>query len=173
MTTKIKILLVATFLFPAAYLCAQLSGPHSQINMNGPESLATFRTVYVYGPAGRFPAIQVEKEFYGSAFAASGTLGAGAAEATCTAPLPLNLEDIACLITDSFTGKNKELTGQAEIQVLLDEQGKYLSHRIMSMEYTPIVAAVEREIDQVVFAPAQVNHKATTCWVNLQFEFNN
>lgn len=172
MTTKIKILLIATFLFPAAYLCAQLSSPHSQINMNEPESLATFRTIYVYGPDGRFPAIQVEKEFYGSAFAASGILDTGSTETICTAPLPLNLEDIACLITDSFTGKNKEMTGQAEIQVLLDERGKYLSHRIMSMEYTPIVAAVEREINQVVFAPAQVNRKATTCWVNLQFEFS-
>lgn len=172
MKTKIKIPLVALFLIPVAYLCAQDSYNYPALNLNQPESLVTYRTTYSYGEAGGAPMIQVEKQLHTSAYSASQSGHTGIVVQNCEAPIALNLEDVACLVSDAAREQSRQLSGDAEIQILLDKQGKYLSHRIMSMEYTPLVAAVERQIDQIQFTPARVNQSTSECWVNVKFRFS-
>lgn len=172
MNTKIKILSLTFALLLSLPLCAQRDIRQVQINMNQPESLAVFTTTYSRNARTGQPDIQVEQEVYLSSYAVSDESDSWQKETTCQAPFPLNLEDVACLISDIALEAGHNLKGEAEIQVLIDASGKYQSHRIMSVEYSPVVAAAEKQIEQIRFVPAQRNQTAESCWVDMRFIFN-
>lgn len=171
MYTKIKMPLIAFMLIVSLPLCAQRPFRQVQIEMDPSESVASFTTTYVRHTASRPTEIRVEKQTYQPTYATGNESDGWASSATCRSPYPTNLEEVACLISDAALASRRSLNGEVELQVLIDSQGKYLSHRLISMEYTPLMAATEKQIDQIRFRPAQQQGQAIACWVDLRFVF--
>jgi hypothetical protein len=171
MHTKIKILLL-TFVWVASLpLHAQWPFRQVQIDRSQRESLVAFTTTYSCNIATRQIDIRVEKQTYLPAYARENNPNEWDSAPRYTSPQPLNLEDVACLISDAKLSTQHALKGEVELQVLIDARGRYLSHRIISMEYSPVVAAAEKQIDQVRFRPASQGGQVVACWVDLRFVF--
>ncbi len=171
MHTKIKIPLFAFALILIVPVWAQRHFQQTQINMGQPESVAAFTTLYQRNPATGQPEIRIEQTHYLPAYTSGEESSGWYQVATCQAAQPLNLENVACLISDASLAAHRIPSGEAEIQVLVDAKGKYLSHRIMSVEYDALVAATEKQIDQIRFLPAQQEGRAVACWIDLRFVF--
>ena len=171
MHTKIKIPLFAFALILILPVWAQRHFQQTQINMGQPESVAAFTTIYQRDKYTGQPIIRVKQAIYLPAYTSSDKSAGWHSATTCHAAQPLNLENVACLISDASLAAHRIPSGEAEIQVLVDAKGKYLSHRIMSVEYDALVAATEKQIDQIRFLPAQQQGRAVACWIDLRFVF--
>jgi hypothetical protein len=84
-------------------------------------------------------------------------------------PQPLNLKEIREKISNSFAEDGIE--GNVSLRVLVNEEGKYISHILLDNVHPILASEVEKYIKDIRFAPILQNGKAIKFSVNVQFNF--
>ncbi len=61
------------------------------------------------------------------------------------------------------------LSGSADIRILVDEEGKYVKHKMLSGMGTDFSRAIEFSIDELIFHPARRDNHPVKYWVDMSF----
>ena len=86
-------------------------------------------------------------------------------------PEALNMEDIQRLIIYPQIARDAGIQGSVVVRILVDEQGRYVKHRVINNPHPILTKAVERELEKLVFSPAIRDGKPMRFWVNIPFNF--
>lgn len=86
-------------------------------------------------------------------------------------PLPLNLDKVKKEIGYPILALKKRLEGLIYVRVLVDEQGRYITHKITRKSHPILVDAVEKKVYQLKFLPAEENGIPLKYWINISFYF--
>ncbi|MEM7514643.1 MAG: energy transducer TonB [Bacteroidota bacterium] len=87
-------------------------------------------------------------------------------------PKILNFKEVVNKIGYPESAKESGIEGQVLIKVLVNEQGNYKFHKIVSSEHTILTNAVEMHVDELQFSPAQQDGQKVQAWVSVPFVFN-
>ncbi|MEL6651765.1 MAG: energy transducer TonB [Bacteroidota bacterium] len=83
-------------------------------------------------------------------------------------PQPINYEEIMQLIQIPPHTRDIGISGTVVLQVLVDEKGRYIRHKILVSPHLILTKAVEAQIDKIRF---KVFHDTGKYWVNIPFHF--
>lgn len=86
-------------------------------------------------------------------------------------PTPTNLGEIRDAIGYPEDAIDENIQGTVVIRILVDENGKYVKHKVVKDIHPSLTKAVEAQISQMTFEPAQKEGSAVKYWVNLPFPF--
>ncbi len=86
-------------------------------------------------------------------------------------PGPLNMAEVQRAIGYPQEARDQGIEGMVVARILVDESGNYVRHEWAKAEPALLVEAVEQEIAQLEFTPAQKDGKPVWFWVNLPFNF--
>lgn len=86
-------------------------------------------------------------------------------------PVPLNLDAIKRAIGYPEEARERGISGEIIVRVLVDELGKYQDHEIIQPGHETLQAAVEANVTELTFSPAVINGANTASWVNIPFKF--
>ncbi len=87
-------------------------------------------------------------------------------------PEPINLEDIKKTIGYPELAMESRVQGTVITRVLIGIDGKYEKHIVISQGHPLLLKAVESEIKNLIFSPAQKEGKAIKYWMNIPFKFS-
>ncbi|MEM9933097.1 MAG: M56 family metallopeptidase, partial [Bacteroidota bacterium] len=86
-------------------------------------------------------------------------------------PIPLNIADIQRSIGYPATAREEGIDGTVVVRVLVDINGHYREHVVLT-EVSPLLTGpVEREISNLRFTPAIQDGHPVNFWVNIPFNF--
>lgn len=86
-------------------------------------------------------------------------------------PSATNFATIASNITYPTYAKEKGMEGQVLARILVDENGKYVKHRILKYDNCGMRYHVEKQLPKLQFLPAEKDGQHVAVWVNLPFKF--
>ncbi|MCI4670084.1 MAG: energy transducer TonB, partial [Bacteroidia bacterium] len=86
-------------------------------------------------------------------------------------PTPLNLGDVRASIGYPEDAVKENIEGTVVCRVLVDSQGNYVQHLIMSNPTGILQRAVSKKVNQLKFSPAIAEGKAVSYWINIPFKF--
>lgn len=86
-------------------------------------------------------------------------------------PIPLNLDEIKQQIGYPKRAKEQEIEGKVILRILLDRQGRYNRHSLLSDPHSLLSQAVSSQITQLRCTPGIQNGKPVWCWITLPFDF--
>ena len=86
-------------------------------------------------------------------------------------PIPTNIDQIRRKIGYPQFAKNAGIEGSVVIRVLVDEQGNYQAHKIISQSHPFLGKNCEKHISDLQFSPAIKDNRPIKYWVNIPFGF--
>jgi len=86
-------------------------------------------------------------------------------------PEPLNLNEVRQLITYPPEAVDKGVDGTVVARVLVSAEGEYVRHSLVKSIAPALDAAVEAQLPNLRFAPAQQDGEPVAYWLNLPFPF--
>ena len=86
-------------------------------------------------------------------------------------PEPLNMAEVQKTIGYPKEARDQKIQGQVVARVLVDQEGNYVEHTWIKEEPQILADAVEKELDQLRFEPAQHQGKSVSFWVSIPFSF--
>jgi TonB family protein len=86
-------------------------------------------------------------------------------------PEPLNLNPIVRKIGYPAAAKEKEIEGEVVVQVLMDPEGNYLTHKVVQDPSPLLTETVETHIVELKCTPAILHGEPTKVWVTIPFRF--
>jgi len=86
-------------------------------------------------------------------------------------PSPINLSDIRAAIGYPKEAVDQNIEGNIICRILVDENGQYVRHLIMSSGHSILQKAVEKHIPKLTFSPASLDGKNVAFWINVPFKF--
>lgn len=87
-------------------------------------------------------------------------------------PVVLNLKEVRHKIAYPFH-HNRQLDGESIVaRVLVDQNGRYLRHRIISQTNTQLRSRCEKFLPSLRFVPAIRDGRAVRYWVNIPMNFD-
>ncbi|MDX2285159.1 MAG: TonB family protein [Bacteroidia bacterium] len=86
-------------------------------------------------------------------------------------PQPLNLDEVRKLIGYPETAVRLSLEGKVVVRILVNEQGEYVRHKLVTEAAAPLTLAVEEHISKLRFKPAVADDRAIPFWINIPFSF--
>ena len=87
-------------------------------------------------------------------------------------PKVLNFREVVHKIGYPQIAKDAGIDGMVVLRVLVDKNGTYKKHRVLSTPHPILSNAIEAQIDQLRFTPAYQGDKAIPFWVNVPFRFH-
>ena len=86
-------------------------------------------------------------------------------------PVPENLGEVRQMIGYPEMAIQQNVQGNIVVRVLVDQEGSYVRHSVISAAHPILAQAVEDHIATLRFSPAKVEGKAIKFWVNIPFNF--
>lgn len=86
-------------------------------------------------------------------------------------PKPINIDDIKKLVGYPEQARDNGIQGKVVLRILVDKNGHYLKHKVVSNPDLVLTEAVEKHIEKVRFQPAMKDGKPVKYWVNIPFHF--
>ena len=86
-------------------------------------------------------------------------------------PVTLNMGQVSQIIGYPKKAIRKEIEGSVVIRVLMDEEGKYITHFVLFEGHPILSKAVEKGISYLKCEPAILDGKPTKFWLNVPFNF--
>lgn len=86
-------------------------------------------------------------------------------------PKPLNMVDVQRLIGYPHEARKLGIQGNVVVRVLLNKEGRYLSHKVLNGVSPLLSDEVEKYIPEIRFSPAIQAGKPISFWVNIPFVF--
>jgi protein TonB len=86
-------------------------------------------------------------------------------------PKPVNMGDIQKLIGYPQIARDAGIEGNVVVRVLVDKNGNYSKHKIITQVHPILTKAVEEHIRKLKFTPAIQGGKPIKFWVNIPFNF--
>ncbi len=86
-------------------------------------------------------------------------------------PKPLNLGDVRQQIGYPEQAIEQNIQGNVVVRLLVDEEGQYIRHKIITSANPILRGAVEDHVAELQFSPARVDGKAIKFWINIPFSF--
>lgn len=87
-------------------------------------------------------------------------------------PAAINFSKISSDITYPAYAKEKGIEGVVIARILVDEQGKYVRHKILKYDNCGMRFNVEKKLSKLQFQPAEKDGEPVAIWVNLPFKFS-
>ena len=82
-------------------------------------------------------------------------------------PVPQNYDVVRNEVRERHAGRG----GTLVVRVLVDEQGRYVDHRVLRSGHPDFRNSVEELLPQLYFTPAYHQGEAVQAWVNVPFWF--
>lgn len=86
-------------------------------------------------------------------------------------PKPVNIEEVKLNIGYPDDARDKGVTGEVIVKLLVDEKGKVLKHEIVQNPDQLLVDGVVPHLKELEFTPAKVDGEVSKSWVNVPFKF--
>ncbi len=86
-------------------------------------------------------------------------------------PQVLNLREVQEMIGYPAEAVNENIQGYVVVRTLVDEEGKYMQHKVLRSVSPILTSAVETHIHKLRFTPALVGGDVLKFWVNVPFNF--
>jgi len=87
-------------------------------------------------------------------------------------PQTINLDEVKAMIGYPRKAQELGIDGTVHVRILVDEEGDYVKHKILSTPHRFLSDAVNKNIHKIVFTPAiDNNRKPTMYWVNIPVHF--
>ncbi|MEM7656195.1 MAG: TonB family protein [Bacteroidota bacterium] len=86
-------------------------------------------------------------------------------------PQVVNLEEVKRQIGYPDLARDAAIEGTVVARILVGVKGEYREHRIINSPHPMLSKSVERQLNQLAFAPAVQGGKPTPFWVNIPFQF--
>ena len=86
-------------------------------------------------------------------------------------PKPLNMERLIQEIGYPQAAVDSNRSGTVVLRVLVDENGDYKTHKVLSEVHPVLLSAVESHVSKLRFTPAILEGKTLKYWVNVPFNF--
>lgn len=87
-------------------------------------------------------------------------------------PIPLNQEVVMNQVTYPHKALIQGIEGKVYVRVLVDEFGKYQTHKVTRNADPLLSQALAEQIQHLTFSPATRDEENLPYWTNLTFEFN-
>ncbi|MEM7371273.1 MAG: energy transducer TonB [Bacteroidota bacterium] len=87
-------------------------------------------------------------------------------------PIVLNLKEVRHKIAYPFQNRGQLQNESIVARILVDQNGRYLRHRIISQTNTQLRSRCDKFLSNLRFAPAIRDGKAVRYWVNIQMNFD-
>ncbi|MEO0468529.1 MAG: TonB family protein [Bacteroidota bacterium] len=87
-------------------------------------------------------------------------------------PIPLNMSEVSADIGYPKLARDSGIEGEVLIRLLLDEDGKYIRHRVIQSSHPILAQAVEIHINKLYFIPGREHNTPCKYWLNVPFNFH-
>lgn len=84
---------------------------------------------------------------------------------------PTNLKSITDKIQYPVSLASEGEEGTVLLRVLVDEEGNYRKHQVVSSSNPEFTASAEKNLEDLEFTPAKLHGKAVTSWVFIPVKF--
>lgn len=95
----------------------------------------------------------------------------GLNKANSKTPEPINLDSVQSYIAYPSIARQNEIQGQVIMDILIDEEGKYIKHLVKSSAHNLLTESVEQHIEQLRFMPAMINKQQIASWTEISIDF--
>ncbi|MEM8898475.1 MAG: energy transducer TonB [Bacteroidota bacterium] len=87
-------------------------------------------------------------------------------------PEAINMKSIQKAIGYPPQARYANIEGSVIIRLLINEKGKYMSHKVLESSSVILLSAVEEHIKRLKFKPAIKDGKPIPFWINIPFNFS-
>lgn len=93
-------------------------------------------------------------------------------EMLVSTPSPINIDEVQFAIQYPDAAQDAGVEGTVVCKILVDAEGNYMKHRIVSAPDSRLRDAIDPHIARLRFVPAKKNGKAVAIWTTLTFNFS-
>lgn len=86
-------------------------------------------------------------------------------------PAPINMNEVQQVIGYPYAAIQANIEGYVILKILVDENGDYLKHIVLTSPHPILLKAVEEQVSNLKFTPAYQGGKTIKYWLVVPFKF--